>query len=263
MIKSIKNIALFTLFTVALFGCKPDETTLPTPTPTPAPTTAEMHFMFENYFGNDALTLNTGSYTNLQGEDLKIEMFNYWITNIVFVKEDGSEYAEPESYRVLRADKHSSLHFHIADVPAGTYKGVKFMIGVDVPRNTSGAQTGALDPNVNGDMYWSWNTGYIQLKMEGTSSKSTETNNAFRYHIGGVASGMETPRDVSLDFPTPVTIGDKAGSIKIKTDAAKMFGPTNPVSIAMMANMTHPGAMAAKIADNYKNMFSLTSAGNE
>lgn len=261
MIKSLKHILLLSLFSVVLFGCrKDDDPANPTPT---TPTTNEMHFMFHNHFGSDELELNTGSYTNLQGEDLKIAIFKYWITNIVFVKEDGTEYAEPESYRLLDAAKGSSLHFHVKDVPAGTYKGVKFIVGVDVPRNTSGAQTGALDPNVNGDMYWSWNTGYIQLKMEGTSSKSTEANNAFRYHIGGVGAGQETPKQVSLDFPNTVTIGEKAGSFNVKADAAKFFGPGTPVSIAMMANMMHANAMAAKIADNYKEMFSITSATNE
>lgn len=259
MIKSLKNILLLSLFTVVLFGCrKPEE-----PVVQPPATTNEMHFMFENYFGNEEIVLNTGSYTNLQGEDLTITKFNYWITNIVFVKEDGTEYAELESYRVLKGDKHSSLHFHVANVPTGTYKSIKFMVGVDVPRNTSGAQTGALDPNVNGDMYWTWSTGYIQVKMEGTSSKSTETGNAYRYHIGGVAAGTETPRQVTLDLPNTVTIGDKAGSFKIKTDAAKFFGPTNPLSIATTPSLMAPGAMAAKIADNYKHMFSVTSATNE
>lgn len=258
MIKSLKSILLLSLFATVIIGCRDPQNTIVEPE-----VTNEMHFMFQNYFGADAIVLNTGEYTNLQGEDLKIDKLKYWITNIKFVKADGTEYAEPESYRLLDASKGSSLHFHVPNVPEGTYKSIKFMIGVDVPRNTSGAQDGALDPNVNGDMYWSWNTGYIQFKMEGTSSKSTETDNIFRYHIGGVAPGTETPREVTLDLPNTITIGTKAGSFKIKTDVSKFFGPGTPIRIAMMANMIHGGDMASKIADNYKHMFSVTSAENE
>src|SRR5690606_605399 len=109
--------------------------------------------------------------------------FNYWITNIRLTRSDGTEFREEESYRLIRGDKQATTHFHIPEVPAGTYTGIKFMIGVDVPRNTSGAQTGALDPAVNGDMFWSWSTGYIQAKLEGTSPQSSDTvNSSFQYH---------------------------------------------------------------------------------
>lgn len=256
---SLKISTIILATAMMAVGC-----TKPVNEPEPAETN-EMHFMFENYFGAEELSMNADvSYTTLQGEEItKVTAFNYWITNIKLVKSDGTEFAESESYRLVRADKGSTNHFHIPGVPAGTYTGVKFMVGVDVARNTSGAQTGDLDPAVNDDMFWTWSTGYIQAKMEGLSPQSTNTDQTFEYHIGGVAAGKETPREVTLTFPSAIEVGEKAGSLKIKTDAAKWFGPTNPVKIAMMSNMTHPGDMAVKIADNYKEMFSIMSAGNE
>jgi len=236
----------------------------PDPQPTPTPTTNEVHFNFTNYFGNDELELNTSTYTTSQNEQITISTFNYWVTNIVLIKKDGTEYKEPESYRVLREDKHATLHFHLKDVPAGTYTGMKFIIGVDVPRNTSGAQDGALDPAVNGDMYWSWSTGYIQAKLEGTSPQSKSANNGVMYHIGGIEPGKETPRDVTLTFGTDMVVGSQAGSIKIKADAAKWFGPGNPILIEQMSSTAHgSSAGSLKIADNYQHMFSITSVGNE
>ncbi len=255
----------FIAFTIASFitvsSCikKPEPT--PTPNPTPTPTTNEVHFNFENYFGNQELELNTATYTTAQGEQITISAFNYWITNIRFVKADGTEYAEPESYRVLREDKHASLHFHVEDVPVGTYTGLKFIIGVDVPRNTSGAQTGELDPTINGDMYWTWSTGYIQAKLEGTSPQSTAGDNSFEYHIAGIQPDYETPQEITLNFPNDMVVGSQAGSVKIKTDIAKWF-PT-PMKIADMPSVTFAGEMARKISEGYVDMFSITSVGNE
>lgn len=257
---SLNKIALFAGITLLTAACekKPSDPVVV------EPTTNEVHFNFENYFGDKELELSTATYTTLQSESINISTFNYWITNIQLMKGDGTYFTEDESYRLMRGDKRATLHFHIEDVPAGTYTGIKFMIGVDVPRNTSGAQTGALDPAVNGDMFWSWSTGYIQAKMEGTSPQSTETNNAFTYHIGGIAPNKETPREVSLTFATAMEVGDKAGAIKIKADAAKWFGPTNAIKISDNSTSTHGGsAVSLKIADNYANMFSIISAGNE
>lgn len=258
MKKLLIALGIASLFTVSSCVKKPE------PTPNPTPTGNEVHFNFENYFGNEELELNTGNYTTMNNEQIKVTMFNYWVTNIVFINKDGSEYKEPESYRLLRSDKHATHHFHVPDVPAGTYTGMKFIIGVDVPRNTSGAQDGALDPAVNGDMYWSWNTGYIQAKMEGTSPQSTAANNAVIYHIGGVEPGKETPRSVTLNFGQDMTVGAQAGSIKIKADAGKWFGPGNPILIEQVSNTSHGGsANSLKIADNYQQMFSIMSVGNE
>lgn len=256
MIKSLKVFTAAAIIAFAGTGCKKKQIVDP-------PGKNEVHFNFENYFGNEEMVLNTGTYTTSQSEQITINTFNYWITNIKLIKSDGTEYTEPESYRLLRGDKHASMHFHVANVPAGTYTGIKFIIGVDVARNTGGAQTGALDPNVNGDMYWTWATGYIQAKLEGTSPQSTLQNNLVSYHIAGVQPGYETPREVTLTFTNNMVVGEKAGSIKIKTDVAKWFGPATPIKIADLPTVTTAGANAAKFADNYKNMFSITSVGNE
>lgn len=254
------NMSLKTIITIAAAGLIFTGCQKPVEEPKPAQTSNEFHFNFENYFGDQKLELNTATYTTAQNEEITVSTFNYWITNIRFIKNDGTEYAEPESYRLIRADKHGSMHFHVADVPAGTYTGIKFIVGVDKARNTSGAQSGALDPTVNGDMYWSWNTGYIQAKLEGTSPQSTATNNFFEYHIGGLIEGKETPQDVAISLPNNITIGEQAGSVLIKTDLAKWF-PT-PMSIAMMPSMTHPKEMAYDIAKGYTDMFSVTTAEN-
>lgn len=254
---SLKTIAIIALAGLVFTGCQKKITD---PGPDPIPTTNDFHINFENYFENNELELKTATYTTAQGEDITVSTFNYWISNMRFVKSDGTEYAEPESYRLMRADQHSTLHFHVKDVPAGTYTAIKFIVGVDKERNTSGAQEGALDPTINGDMFWSWNTGYIQAKLEGTSPQSTEDGNRFRYHIGGLVEGKETPQEVTLNLPNNVVVSQLAGSAVIKADVAKWF-PT-PKPIAEMATMMHPNEMAYMIAKGYTDMFSVTSAGN-
>src|SRR6185312_7848079 len=68
-------------------------------------------------------------------------------------------------------------------VPEGVYDEIHFLLGVDSIEQTGGAQTGALDPARG--MFWTWNTGYLSLKLEGTSPDSKEPFHAFSYHIGG------------------------------------------------------------------------------
>src|SRR5690606_8117139 len=103
-----------------------------------------------------------------------------------------------------------------------------------------------------------------QAKLEGKSPASPSADSSFQYHIGGVEQGKETPREVALSFPNGIDVGALAGSVKIKADAAKWFGPGTPVKISDNPTSTHGGSpLSLKIADNYAKMFSVMSVGNE
>ena len=63
------------------------------------------------------------------------------------------------------------------------------MPAVDSLRNTMSIDKwkGVLDPGgsmMEDGMYWAWESGFIFLKMEGTSSKASTANGKFYYHIG-------------------------------------------------------------------------------
>ena len=73
----------------------------------------------------------------------------------------------------------------LSDVPEGSYTEMSYVLGVDSTRNVSGAQAGALS-TANG-MFWSWSTGYIMLKAEGTSPNSG--TGSFSFHLGGFSGG--------------------------------------------------------------------------
>jgi hypothetical protein len=73
---------------------------------------------------------------------------------------------------------------------------IQFSIGIDSLTNVSGAMGGDLDP-VNG-MYWSWQSGYINFKVEGNSEKSGAVHKDFQFHIGGYLKPFETLQTVIL-----------------------------------------------------------------
>ncbi len=260
---TIKTLSIVAAMAVAFTACtkKDDPSTTPTPTPTPTPVdTAKVGtvgFEFNHKAGSSDLVMTTGTYTNGSGESFTVTKFNYYITNVKIIKADGSEYAEPESYHLVQGDLASSHHFHLKTVPKGSYKGVSFLIGVDSTRNVSGSQTGALDP-ING-MFWTWSTGYIMAKVEGTSPAATSTDKKFTHHVGGFSGGNSGIRKVTILFPQNMEVsGAKELSVLLKTDVLKWFSPNN-ISIAANTNIMNIGMTSTQIADNYANMISLES----
>lgn len=77
-------------------------------------------------------------------------------------------------------------------------KHFSFLMGADSLTNVSGILEGPLDP-ING-MYWAWNSGYINLKAEGTIQDSTGNTSLFEFHIGGYMPPNATVQELSFEL---------------------------------------------------------------
>ena len=71
-----------------------------------------------------------------------------------------------------------------------------FRFGTDSLLNVSGAMSGDLDPSKG--MYWTWNSGYINCKIEGRSERSVALDHQLEYHLGGYLTPNASSREVRL-----------------------------------------------------------------
>lgn len=222
-----------------------------------------MNIEFENLVNSLPLVLNTQTYANTNGDNYQISTFKYYISNIFLTKTDGSTYKIPESYLLIDAAKPESLINSFSNIPVGDYTNISFTIGVDKERNLAGAQTGALDPVMG--MFWTWNSGYIFVKLEGNSPQSTAANNKLTFHIGGIVDPNNTIRTFSanINANNPLRIRvDKKPQIHFKTNINALFSGKSTIRFATL-NTTMGGANSVIIADNYANgLFELDHIHN-
>lgn len=224
-------------------------------------TTAEaekggVQLQFANVAGSGPLALNT-TLTNAFGETLTLTKYKYYVTNIALTDERNLKHFLPDTYFLIDESKAESKTVSL-EAPAGTYNAVSFLLGVDSTRNVSGAQTGALDPLH--DMFWTWNTGYIMAKLEGTSPQSTQVNNKVEYHIGGFRGEHSALRTITL--PLGQTFAVQKGKtlrVAISADVLSWFNAVHALKIADAPVAMTPGVLSSRFADNYARMFSVTS----
>lgn len=261
---------LFALSVFALTNCKKDD-----PVVDDLSGTGEVTFEFDNRAGNESLTMGK-DYKNAAGETLKFSTFNYFVSNFVLVKEDGTEYIVPkdDSYFLCKHENAASREITFKNVPAGNYKSVKFIIGVDSLKSVSdiSQRTGVLDPAAGAaGMYWVWNSGYIFVKVEGTSPQAPVNaatgERVFQYHTGlygGFTSKtLNNLKTVTISSSTSAKVrkDKEAPSFHIYVDILEMF--TNPTNISVATNPTsHAGAFSKNVADNYADMFKLDHVHN-
>ncbi|GAB2968283.1 hypothetical protein GCM10027048_43910 [Hymenobacter coalescens] len=213
----------------------------------------ELALQFDHVVGSRPLVLNTDTYTNGAGNPFTVTTFNYYISNIRLTQADGTEWAEPESYHLIKENSPASKKLTLTGIPAGDYRKLTFTIGVDSARNVAGAQTGALDP-LN-DMFWTWNTGYVYTKLEGTSPQAPG-NGSLVFHVGGFRWPNNTIRTVAPALPANTVLAVRAGrapQVHLKVDVLSMFnGPTaaRTVDFRTLSNVMG-GPNAKLLADNY------------
>jgi hypothetical protein len=213
--------------------------------------TGKVNIELNHLVGTQALQFNTQTYTNANGDDFKVTTLKYYLSNFILTKSDGSKVTIPESYYLVNAADASSTLPQLDNVPAGDYTKIDFTIGVDEARNFAGAQTGALDPAKG--MFWSWNSGYIFLMFEGTSSKSKQASNQLFFHVGGAKAPTNAVRTVSIDLPQVVRVrSNTLPDVHFFVDLACLFKGKTTISFANTSGF-HGGADAVTVADNYVN----------
>jgi hypothetical protein len=216
---------------------------------------------FRNTIRGEPMVLDAATYINPFGESYTVSKFKYYISNLALngipVSINGSE-----NYHLIDQREESTLSFEL-ETEEQNLSELRFLLGVDSLRNSSGAQTGALDP-LN-DMFWTWNNGYVMAKMEGSSPVSAQPRHLIEYHIGGFSGANNVLKVISLALPTDKTLlikKDAGSEIIVEADFNKWWQTPNDLKIADVQVCTTPGVLAKKIADNYSKMFTIAGVVN-
>ncbi|MCD6067096.1 MAG: hypothetical protein K0S33_1922 [Bacteroidetes bacterium] len=200
-------------------------------------------------FGKQDLLLDKKTYITANHDTISVSKLRFYISGIKILFRDNSVYTENNSYHLIDAEEEQSLRIKLTQVPQKEIAGLHFNIGVDSLASVSGALDGDLDP-VKG-MYWAWNSGYINAKLEGKDLTKGIEENEFEFHIGGYLPPYQSIRQVHL---TTTKEEITPAEIIVIADVEAWF---SYISLKKTNRIVIPGAEAVKMADDYTKMFRL------
>jgi hypothetical protein len=181
----------------------------------------------------------------------------FYVSRIRLSNSVGTSTGHDKEYHLIDYSNAAS-HTVSLKAPKGPYDSIQFMLGVDSFHNTSGAQTGALDP-LHG-MFWTWNSGYIFAKFEGLVARSSGSHIPFAHHVGGFRPGEDAQRLVLLTLPPHRIIEVKeqhSPRIEITVEVSRWFNGKHALSLADYPTVMTPGAKSMLAADNVSTIFSI------
>lgn len=144
-------------------------------------------------WAKDSFQLNHVYFLPTIQDSLSIETFKFYLHDIQLFNRKKLV-ASQQKHQLMDAENPES--FVWLNEPLPDFDSLAFCFGTDSLVNTSGVMGDDLDPT-NG-MYWAWQSGYINLKVEGYSPVCNSRNHKFQYHIGGFQGDDNTIRRVGM-----------------------------------------------------------------
>lgn len=207
-----------------------------------------LHVNFKVNFDKFPLQLNK-KYTTSNKDTIAISTFRCYVSNIEIYYADKTVFKQKNSYRLLDLENPNTLQIPISKTNDKVITKVIFNIGIDSLTNTAGALDGDLDPTKG--MYWAWQSGYVNMKIEGKSPSCTPEvsgrKNEFQFHIGGYLQPYYAMRK-------KVIAVNHNGDINIAIDTSIFFAEIN---LGKINSIMIPGKKAMELADVMAKMFYL------
>ena len=210
------------------------------------------------YVGLQEVDLYGINYETPEGRSMSLDFSQLYISDVQLVKSDGSVYAIKNKSFLKNLKVHT---YEIGQVPIGTYKSIRFKVGLPPNTNALNPTTPSDSAILNQPSMWWGNTaqpgGYVFLNVQGKIDTSLNMNKApvpFTYKIGTNAHYVQ------------VQLGEKEFTIEedayvyghLIVDYSKLFtGITlnQAASLSVKTAAENNAALGQKIAKNIPAMF--------
>jgi hypothetical protein len=151
-----------------------------------------LHFNLE--MEGQSIEVGKKYYSSFMKDSVHFEVVKFYISNLQFFQDQQMVAALEKKYLLIDAEKSASMSISL---PKVAFNKIKFNIGIDSLTNVSGAFGGDLDPTKG--MYWTWQSGYINFKLEGITESCPASNNLFQFHLGGYQYPFNALQKIVLD----------------------------------------------------------------
>jgi hypothetical protein len=205
-----------------------------------------LHITIKPNFKGEKLNKDTWFITNNK-DSIKLKKIKFYLTNFNVLDTDNKNISIVNSNFLIDAFITETLTINLPNSSNKEITEISFNIGVEEQMNTDGALAGDLDPTKG--MYWSWQSGYINFKIEGVSPSCKTRKNKFMFHIGGYEAPFKTTRKVSFKIDSK-----NKNNIILQLNLDSFF---NSIDLKTTNQIMIPGEKAKDLADKLPKLFTV------
>ncbi|MBK7761779.1 MAG: hypothetical protein IPI46_00210 [Bacteroidetes bacterium] len=200
---------------------------------------------FTHTIGQSPLVLNS-LYLVSPNTSIEITTLKYYVSMVELHHQQKVVWKEKQSFHLINALDSHSMTFVLQHIPDDIeFDQLTLSLGVDSATNVSASMIGMLDPIYG--MYWAWQSGYINFKLEGNSETCNSPNHEFAFHIGGFLHPFETIQMITLNV-----LNEQ--SIVINMDLLPLL---KDIHFEKEHHIMQPCKKAVEFANHFPNLFSV------
>lgn len=223
-----------------------------------AQTEALVSYQILPFVGDSILQLGNTYYIDTKRDSFQIETLKFYISGIELWQDTivgtghdlSLRWNEKNSYHLIDVSSPRTCSFFLTLPSKLSFNHIKFNLGIDSLTNVSGVLGGDLDPTKG--MYWTWQSGYINFKLEGKSNLCPSRNHEFEFHLGGYQAPFYALQKVML----PLSV-KPSNSIDIKLDIEKII---QTIDLSQQNHIMSPSKEAVQMANKVANAFSVLAS---
>ena len=183
-------------------------------------------------------------FVSANSDSLQFDNIRFYLSNISIELENGQTIHDTERAHLIDVFEPSTLVISFQNIHDKRFKKMRFNIGIDSTTSVAGALGGDLDATKG--MYWAWQSGYINMKIEGRSPQCSNRKNVFQFHIGGYMQPYYAMRQLELPLNTE--------GVVLTVDVSKFF---ENIHISEQNSIMIPCKEAMSLADLSVQLFSI------
>ena len=190
-----------------------------------------INVLFSPIINNEVLKINNEIVIDTaQNVKINISKLKFYVSHLGLYKNEKLVWQDNVAAHLMDAENDMSIKLTIKNNI--DFNIIKFGLGIDSVTNVSGALDGDLDP-LKG-MYWTWQSGYVNFKLEGTMPDKNWVNQKFEYHLGGYSGENNSYNAIVLK-------SENSDLINIQLDAGKFLSDWY---VGAHPNIMSPGKIA-------------------
>ena len=180
---------------------------------------------FKSVYGDAPLVMYADEYDYQEGMKIKLQLFQFFISNIRLIDEDGKESKELLDVALVSFEDiqntvaaSEGIAVSLDGIPAGNYQGIRMGIGVKESLNGTSPSDYQAGHPLSGH-YWSAASSYVFTKIEGNADLEGDGvfSEKLTFHVGG------NGRYRDVDFMRPITIGSDPAALEFSVDLEQVL----------------------------------------
>lgn len=181
-----------------------------------------------------------------------LQRLDFLLSSLALQRPDGTWLESADWYAFFSLEK-GRLKAQVESVPKGTFKGIRFVVGVPAKEDLGDPNIWPVDhplnPTVNG-LHWGWQGGYVYMAIEGRWNKSAGESSGFSYHIA------RRPNQVTVEIPVEFQGGGPM-TLQLGLDLPTLLSGIDLTHDGHTTHSREGDAVVGKLTANIQRAFRL------